>query len=79
MNPLKDGPYEFSSNYYSSTRWNPQNQEEMWTRKNVESDEVAKVSVPLQSVVDHQSYENRDCLPDDDACKSQKEGICQKN
>ena len=32
-----------------------------------------------KSVVDHQSYENRDCLPDDDACKSQKEGICQKN
>ena len=52
----------------------------MWTRKNVESDEVGKVSVPLQSVVDHQSQENMNCLPYDDACncKSQKEGICQK-
>ena len=34
------------------------------------------VSVLLQSVVDHQSFKKT--CPDDDACKSQKEGICQK-
>ena len=42
------------------------------------SDEVVQVSAPLQSVVDHQSQKDIDFLPDDGACKSQKEEICQK-
>ena len=48
-------------------------------QKKIKSDEVVKVSVPLQSVVDHQSQENMDFLPDDDASKSQKEGNLSKN